>query len=50
MKTIISSKRTPTKTDGVFYKEISNEGGKVVDKKFIIRWINENAKDRLNQE
>lgn len=47
MKTIISSKRTPTKTDGVFYKEIFNESGKAIDKKFIIRWIDENGKDRL---
>ena len=45
MKTTVSKKRTPTNTDGVFYKEIFNSDGKVVDKKFIIRWIDENGKD-----
>ena len=47
MKTIISKQRIPTKTEGVFYKEIFNDNGKAVDKKFIIRWIDENGKDRL---
>ncbi|MFT5661886.1 MAG: hypothetical protein ACI9TV_002534 [Sulfurimonas sp.] len=47
MKTVISNKRIPTKTEGVFYKEIFNDKGKAVDKKFIIRWIDENGKDRL---
>lgn len=47
MKTVISTKRIPTKIDGVFFKEIFNEKGKIVDKKFIIRWIDENGKDRL---
>jgi len=47
MKTIVSKKRTPTNTDGVFYKEVFNSDGKVVDKKYIIRWIDENGKDRL---
>lgn len=47
MKTVISRKRIPTKTEGVFYKELFNDKGKAVDKKFIIRWIDENGKDRL---
>jgi hypothetical protein len=47
MKTYLSKKRTPTKHDGVFYKEILNSDGKVVDKKYVIRWIDENGKDRL---
>lgn len=47
MKTVISKKRTPTKTEGVFYKEIFNDKGKAIDKKFIIRWLDENGKSRL---
>ncbi len=47
MKTTISKKRTPTKTYGVFYKDIFNEKGKSIDKKYIIRWLDENGKDRL---
>ncbi|MEA1892123.1 MAG: hypothetical protein U9N33_05360 [Campylobacterota bacterium] len=47
MKTIISKLRVSTKTEGVFYKEIFNDKGKAVNKKFIIRWIDENGKDRL---
>jgi hypothetical protein len=30
MKTTVSTKRTPTKIDGVFYKEVFNSEGKVV--------------------
>lgn len=47
MKTTVSTKRIPTKTEGVFYKEVFNEQGKSIDKKFIIRWIDENGKSRL---
>ncbi|MCX6076760.1 MAG: tyrosine-type recombinase/integrase [Campylobacterales bacterium] len=47
MKAVISSKRTPTKTEGVFYKDIFNDSEKSVDKKYMIRWIDENGKSRL---
>ena len=45
MKTL--SKRIATKTAGVFYKEIISENDKVVDKVFLIRYIDENNKERL---
>ncbi len=45
MKTL--AKRIPTKTAGVFYKEIISENNKVVDKVFLIRYIDENNKERL---
>jgi len=47
MKTTVSTKRTPTRIDGVFYKEVFNSEGKVVDKRYIIRWVDENGKDRF---
>jgi len=47
MKTVVSKQRIPTKTEGVFYKEIFDDKGKVVDKKFLIRWIDENGKSKL---
>ena len=47
MKTTVSKKRTSTKTYGVFYKDIFNDQSKSIDKKYIIRWIDENGKDRL---
>ncbi|MEA2072717.1 MAG: hypothetical protein U9O86_03955 [Campylobacterota bacterium] len=47
MKMTVSQKRTPTKIDGVFYKEVFNDKGKAVDKKYLIRWIDENGKSRL---
>ena len=39
-------KKNPTSKTGVFYKEVVNEKGKVVDKVFIIRYKKEN-KDEL---
>ena len=39
--------RHTTKYDGVYFKEIIAENGKVVDKQYIIRWRDENGKDRL---
>ena len=47
MKRTTSSKRTPTKTIGVFYKEITNDNGTVIDKQYGIRWNDENGKSRL---
>ncbi len=44
MKT--STKRTPTKHAGVFYKEIISDSNKVIDKVFIIRYVDENGKER----
>ena len=46
MKTTIANKRTQTKTNGVFYKDIFNSTGKSIDKKYIIRWIDENGVKR----
>jgi len=40
-------KRIATKTTGVFYKEIISKNNKVIDKKFLIRYIDENNKERL---
>ena len=40
-------KRIATKTTGVFYKEIISKNNKVIDKVFIIRYIDENNKERL---
>lgn len=40
-------KRIATKTTGVFYKEIISKNNKVTDKVFIIRYIDENNKERL---
>ena len=34
-------KKNPTAKTGVFYKEVINEKGKVVDKVFIIRYKKE---------
>lgn len=45
MKT--SSKRIPTNTKGVFYKEIISKKAKLVDKVYSIRYIDENNKERL---
>ncbi|WP_419763970.1 MAG: tyrosine-type recombinase/integrase [Arcobacter sp.] len=45
MKTL--PKRIPTKTAGVFYKEIISENNKVIDKVFLIRYVDENKKERL---
>ena len=45
MKTL--SKRHPTKHEGIYYKEIIAESGKVVDKQYLIRWRDENDIDRL---
>jgi integrase len=45
MKTL--AKRIPTKTAGVFYKEIISENDKVVDKVYLIRYVDENNKERL---
>lgn len=47
MKNITSSKRTPTNTEGVFYKEILNADNKSVDKMYGIRWTDENGKSKL---
>ena len=47
MKRTLSTKRTPTNMDGIFYKEIFNNNGKVVDKQYLIRWVDENGKSRL---
>lgn len=41
-----SSKRTPTKYAGVFYKEIISDSNKVVDKVYIIRYVDEDGKER----
>ncbi len=43
----VLSKRIPTKTSGVFYKEIVNDNNTPVDKRYLIRWTDENGKDRL---
>jgi len=45
MKT--SSKRIPTNTKGVFYKEIISKKAKLVDKVYSIRYVDENNRDRL---
>ena len=45
MKTLL--KRIPTKTAGVFYKEIISKNDKVVDKVFLIRYTDENNTQRL---
>lgn len=47
MKTKTSSKRTQTRTAGIFYKAIISETEKVVDKVCGIRHINENGEERL---
>ncbi len=40
------SKRISTSENGIFYKEIVNENGKIVDKVFLVRY-RENDKDKL---
>ena len=45
MKTLL--KRIPTNTSGVFYKEIISKNNKVIDKVFLIRYIDINNKQRL---
>ncbi|QOY53254.1 tyrosine-type recombinase/integrase [Candidatus Sulfurimonas baltica] len=45
MKTL--PKRIPTKTIGVFFKEIISKNNKAIDKVFIIRYVDENNKERL---
>jgi len=42
-----SSKRIPTNTKGVFYKEIISKKAKLVDKVYSIRYVDENNRDRL---
>jgi len=45
MKTLL--KRIPTKTAGVFYKEIISKNNKLIDKVFLVRYTDENNKQRL---
>ncbi|SMP87537.1 Site-specific recombinase XerD [Epsilonproteobacteria bacterium SCGC AD-308-E02] len=45
MKT--STKRQPTGIDGVFYKDVTNNKDKSVDKVYGIRWRDENGKSRM---
>lgn len=41
-----STKRTPTKYPGVFYKDIISDSDKVTDKVYIIRYVDEDGKER----
>ncbi len=41
-----STKKIPTKYAGVFYKEIISDSNKVTDKVFIIRYVDEDNKER----
>ena len=47
MSNITSTKRTQTRTAGVFYKEIISDKGKIVDKVYGIRYIDDTGKERL---
>ncbi len=46
MKLKTLAKRHTTKHDGIYFKEIVNEDGTAKDKLYIIRWRDENGKDR----
>ncbi len=41
------SKRHRTNSEGVYYKEIVSDDNKIVDKIYLIRWRDENGKERL---
>lgn len=40
------NKRIATKSQGVFYKQIVDENNKELDKVFIIRWIDEDGREK----
>ena len=40
------NKRIATKSQGVFYKQIVDENNKEVDKVYIIRWLDEDGREK----
>lgn len=41
------NKRIATKSQGVFYKQVVDERGKEIDKVYLIRWLDEDGRERL---
>ncbi len=41
------NKRIPTKSQGVFYKQVVDEKGKEVDKVYLIRYLDEDGREKL---
>ena len=40
------NKRIATKSQGIFYKEVVDEELKVVDKVYLIRWVDEDGREK----